>query len=136
MSRINILLLIAILNALLSSQAFAQESIVNKMGDYLVKVKEIDSAVYYVKTQLKKQEIVTNFYVNKLLSIRSNNKQVVFYKFGSFTEHQRPHFSLITDGDLHSICIVDCTNVEEGVKALLACLLESGWNCNERIRKF
>lgn len=120
MNKLRIILFIIILSVSHSYNAFAQDSLAIIMSEYLVRIKEIDSVIYTIKIKSNRKEIITNFYVKKLLSLKlQNNKQFAFYKFGSYTEDISPHFALIKNKDLANIHFIDCVNVENGIITLI-----------------
>ncbi|MGN6165624.1 MAG: hypothetical protein ACTHOF_13890 [Flavisolibacter sp.] len=126
MNKVSLLAIVGLMLLSFTCAVSAQDVMTKKAGEYLVNIKEIDAANYSSKTKSKSQEIVANLYVDKLLELRSNNQHITFYKLGSYIEHQRPHFALVKNEDFENLCFVDCTDVDAGISALMACLKIEG----------
>jgi hypothetical protein len=115
MNRIAVML--ALLTTILFSyKATAQEKVYSFFGQYLVKVHEIDSAIYHVKKVRRKEEIVTNYYVDELDTFKLSTAKLILFKFGSYSDHTRPHLGLLKADDFRENCIIDCSDIQSDIK--------------------
>lgn len=117
MNRITILLAFLIITFSFD-KASAQDKLYSFFGQYLVKAHEIDSAIYHVKKIKSKEETVTNYYVSKLDTFHLKTTDLIFLKFGSYTDHVRPHLALLKASNIEENCIIDCSDIQSDIKSV------------------
>lgn len=92
---------------LATAKVNAQDAVRTTLEKYLVSTSEIDSAVYKTKQRKGKIETITNYFIDSLGTYTLGNYTFRLYKFGSYTEHTKPHFALFNLHKMEENCIVD-----------------------------
>jgi hypothetical protein len=100
----------------------AQDSVTAFLGRHLVGIHELESATYQVKKKHGKIETTTNYYADSLDAFRIGERRFLLYKFGSYSDHMRPHFALLKADNHTENCIIDCENIADDINAVLAYL--------------
>lgn len=103
----------------ITPQLHAQNEVSKFLGKYLVKINEIDSAIYLNKVEGTKQGVITNYYTDIIDTlIISKNINLIVCKFGSFNDHVREHIAIWDCNNFKNNCIIDCRNIESDTKKI------------------
>lgn len=87
-------------------------------ADYLKKYKEIDSLVYKKSRKGTNVEIETNLYSRSIYSSKIVSGSLTLYKFGSYTEHAKPHLLFLYEASQIESIGFDCLDIEGDLKKL------------------